>query len=61
MKNLAERIADVWEKHPYKDPIEGVKRAIERTQLAIKQIKATCKELKQSGPIKDLLRKNNLR
>jgi archaellum component FlaC len=47
MKNLAERIADVWEKHPYKDPIEGVKKAIERTQLTIKQIKTTCKELRR--------------
>jgi archaellum component FlaC len=47
MKNLAERIADVWENHPYEDPIEGVKKAIEQTQLTIKQIKTTCKELKR--------------
>jgi archaellum component FlaC len=53
MKNLAERIVDVWEKHPYKDPIEGVKKAIERTQLAIKQIKTTCKELK--GQVKEAM------
>jgi archaellum component FlaC len=53
MKNLAERIADVWENYPYKDPIESVKKAIEQTQLTIKQIKTTCKELK--GQVKEAM------